>query len=92
MRDEKYDRLPHAGDFEKNKGTEALYLAPNPLPTGVVPFSGQRMHREINDVFLDFGPGGGGLEFAIRCSVGTVMNMVITFFLIGLGLGVHACI
>ena len=92
MRDEKYDRLPHAGDFEKNKGTEALYLAPNPLPTGVVPFSGQRMHREINDVFLDFGPGGGGLEFAIRLSVGSVMNMVIFFLLLGLGLGVHAYI
>ena len=92
MEESKYDRLPHAGDFEKNKGTEALYLAPNPLPTGVVPFSGQRMHREINAVFLDFGPGGGGLEFAIRLSVGSVMNMVIFFLLLGLGLGVHAYI
>ena len=88
MEESKYDRLPHAGDFEKKSGVEFLYLSPKPLPTGVGGGSGKRMHRLINNVFLDFGPGVGGLEFSIRASIGLVMNLVITFLLIGLGLGV----
>lgn len=66
MDEAKYNRLPHAGDFEKKQGAEVLYLAPRPLPTGVNAFSGQRMHKEINGVFLDFAPSAGGLEFAVR--------------------------
>ena len=80
MRDAKYNRLPHAGDFEKEQGVEVLYLAPRPLPTGVNAFSGQRMHKEINGVFLDFAPSAGGLEFAVRVSVGSIVNIFVLFF------------
>ncbi|RZK24822.1 MAG: hypothetical protein EOO63_16905 [Hymenobacter sp.] len=38
--DSKYNRLPHAGDFENKNGTEAFYLSPKPLPTGATPFTG----------------------------------------------------
>ena len=87
MDEAKYNRLPHAGDFEKKQGAEVLYLAPRPLPTGVNAFSGQRMHKEINGVFLDFAPSAGGLEFAVRVSVGSIVNIFVLFFLSGLGLG-----
>lgn len=82
MSDPKYNRLPHAGDFEEVNGTEAFYLAPKPLPTGFVAFSGQGMHHDVNDVYLDFAPGQRGLEFAIRASVGAVMGQVIFFTLL----------
>ena len=79
MSDPKYSRLPHAGDFESVNGTEAFYLAPKPLPTGFAAFSGQGMHHDVNDVYLDFAPGLRGMEFAIRASVGSIMGMVIFF-------------
>ena len=81
MSDPKYSRLPHAGDFESVNGTEAFYLAPKPLPTGFAAFSGQGMHHDVNDVYLDFAPGLRGMEFAIRASVGSIMGMVIFFSL-----------
>ena len=81
MSDPKYNRLPHAGDFEEVNGTEAFYLAPKPLPTGSAAFSGQGMHHDVNDVYLDFAPGQRGMEFAIRTSVGSIMGMVIFFTL-----------
>ncbi|WP_314918316.1 DUF6708 domain-containing protein [Pseudomonas helleri] len=84
MSDARYNRLPHAGDFEFESGTEAFYLSPKPLPTGSAAFSGQRMHREVNDVFLDFAHGPSGLEFSIRVSVGSVMGIVIFFILFNL--------
>ena len=82
MSNPKYNRLPHAGDFEEVNGTEAFYLAPKPLPTGFVAFSGQGMHHDVSDVYLDFAPGQRGLEFAIRASVGAVMGQVIFFTLL----------
>ncbi|MFP3517366.1 DUF6708 domain-containing protein [Pseudomonas sp. SIMBA_077] len=88
MNNPEYNRLPHAGDFEVVSGTEAFYLAPKPLPTGAAAFSGQRMHREVNDVFLDFAHGVSGLEFFVRISVGSVIFMIIFFILIGLFLGI----
>ena len=84
MNDLKYNRLPHAGDFEIESGTEAFYFSPRPLPTGVAAFSGQRMHREVNDVFLDFAHGVSGLEFAVRASVGSIVFMAIFFALLNL--------
>lgn len=87
MNNSKYNRLPHAGDFEVESGAEAFYLAPKPLPTGSTAFTGQRMHREVNDVFLDFAHGVSGLEFFVRTSVGSVMFMIIFIILIGLFLG-----
>ena len=89
MNDPKYNRLPHAGDFEIESGTEAFYLSPKPLQTGYAAFTGQRMHREVNDVFLDFAHGVSGLEFAVRASVGSIIFMIIFFLLVGVGLGIH---
>ena len=82
MNDPMYNRLPHAGDFEIESGTEAFYLAPKPLPTGMAAFSGQRMHREFNDVFLDFAHSVSGLEFAVRASVGSHAFLMIFFFMV----------
>ena len=89
MSDPKYNRLPHAGDFESVNGTEAFYLAPKPLPTGFAAFSGQGMHHDVNDFYLDFAPGQRGMEFAIRVAFGSVMGMAIFFLLLGLGLGIE---
>ena len=79
MSDPKYERLPHAGDFENKNGTEAFYLSPKPLPTGAAPYTGLQMHREVNEVFLDFAQGVRGLEFAVRCMAGSVISMMIFF-------------
>ncbi len=84
MGNPKYNRLPHAGDFESVNGTEALYLAPKPLPTGYAAFSSLGMHHDVNDICLDFAPGLRGMEFAIRTSAGAVMGMVIFFTLFNL--------
>ena len=79
MNDPKYERLPHAGDFENKHDTEAFYLSPKPLPTGGAPFTGLQMHQEVNDVYLDFAQGVRGLEFAVRCMAGSVISMMIFF-------------
>lgn len=88
MAENKYDRLPQAGDFERESGTEVFYLSPKPLPTGMPAFSSRQLHREANEAFLDFAVGRGTFEFASRGSIGSVMSMVIFFFLVGFGLGI----
>ena len=82
MSDPKYNRLPHAGDFESVNGTEAFYLAPKPLPTGSVAFSGQGMHHDVNDVYLDFAPGKANFEFVVRVALGSNIFFVMFFFLV----------
>ena len=74
----KYDRLPQAGDFEAESGTETFYLSPKPVPTGMPPFSARHLHREANDVYLDFAVGRGNFEFMARAGIGSVV--FITFF------------
>ena len=82
MSDSKYNRLPHAGDFESVNGTEAFYLAPKPLPTGSAAFSGQGMHHDVNDVYLDFAPGKANFEFVVRVALGSNIFFVMFFFLV----------
>ena len=84
MSESKYERLPHAGDFENKNGTEAFYLSPKPLPTGAAPFTGLQMHREVNDVYLDFAQGVRGLEFAVRASLGSIVSMAIFFAVVNI--------
>lgn len=81
MAEDKYERLPRAGDSEHQLGFETLYLAPKPLPTGQVPFSAQQMHREVNECYLDFAVGGGTREFAVRVTIGTLflLSLVLVF-------------
>ncbi|MCU1728456.1 hypothetical protein NTD86_15835 [Pseudomonas sp. 7P_10.2_Bac1] len=40
------------------------------------------MHREFNDVFLDFAHSVSGLEFAVRASVGSHAFLMIFFFMV----------
>ena len=84
MSESKYERLPQAGDFENKNGTEAFYLSPKPLPTSAAPFTGLQMHREVNEVFLDFGQGVSGLEFAVRCMAGSIVSMAIFFAVVNI--------
>lgn len=79
MSDSKYDRSPHAGDFEQEAGLEVFYLSPLPLPTGMPAFSGERLHSELNEVYLDFAPGQRSLESWVRGNLGSIMFMVIFF-------------
>ncbi|WP_134676544.1 DUF6708 domain-containing protein [Ectopseudomonas khazarica] len=81
MAEDKYERLPRAGDSEHQLGFETLYLAPKPLPAGQVPFSAQQMHREVNECYLDFAAGGGTREFAVRVTIGTLLllSLVLVF-------------
>ncbi|WP_223449683.1 MULTISPECIES: DUF6708 domain-containing protein [unclassified Pseudomonas] len=82
----KYDRLPHAGDIEREPGTEIVYLSPKPVPTGVLPFSSRQLHRYANEVFLDFAISRGSFEFMTRAGIGAVMFLLIfLFFTTGLG-------
>jgi hypothetical protein len=80
MPENQYERLPQAGDFERETGTEVFYLAPRPVPTGMPAFSGQNLHQEANDVFLDVGTGRANVEFAARAYIGSVMALVILHF------------
>ncbi|WP_255263439.1 hypothetical protein [Pseudomonas aegrilactucae] len=84
MADSKYERLPHAGDFEREGGTEILYLSPLPIPTGVPAFSSRNLHREANAVYLDFAVGQGNFEFMARCGIAAVMGVITTFMLAAL--------
>ena len=88
MPQDKYDRLPHTGDFERESGSEVFYLSPKPVPTGMPAFSGQQLHQDANKVFLDVGAGQTSVEFAARAYIGSVMSLVIFCSLVGLGLGV----
>ncbi|WP_241088134.1 hypothetical protein [Pseudomonas viridiflava] len=88
MPENKYDRLPQAGDTENESGTEVFYLAPRPVPTGVAAFSSRSLHRDANGVHLDFGLSSATLEFAVRWYIGSLMSVVVIFQLIGLGLSI----
>lgn len=88
MPQSKYDRLPHTGDFEQENGTEVFYLSPRPVPTGMPAFSGQQLHQEANEVFLDVDAGQASVEFAARAYIGSIMFLVIFFSLAGIGLGI----
>lgn len=87
MTSDKYDRLPQVGDTEIEPGTEVFYLAPRPVPTGVAAYSFRSLHQDANDVYLDFGLSAATVEFAVRCSIGSVMSVVIWFLLVSIGLG-----
>lgn len=76
----KYDRLPHAGEFEKESGTEILYLSPKPIPTGMPAFSARQLHRNANNVFLDFAVGQGSFEFMVRIGIGSIMLIITLLF------------
>lgn len=45
---DKYDRLPHAGDFETRSGIEVVYISPRQIPTGMSPFSARQLYRNAN--------------------------------------------
>ena len=81
MTDSKYERLPHAGDFERENGTEIVYLSPLPIPTGMPAYSSRNLHREANEVYLDFAIGQGNYEFMARCGIAAVMGVISTFML-----------
>ena len=84
MADSKYERLPHAGDFERVAGTEIVYLSPLPIPTGMPAYSSRNLHRESNEVYLDFAIGQGNYEFMARCGIAAVMGVISTFMLAAL--------
>lgn len=84
MTDSKYERLPHAGDFERVAGTEIVYLSPLPIPTGMPAYSSRNLHRESNEVYLDFAIGQGNFEFMARCGIASVMGVVTCFMLTAL--------
>ncbi len=88
MPENKYDRLPQAGDTENESGTEVFYLAPRPVPTGVAAFSSRSLHQYANDNYLDFGLSSATVEFAVRCSIGSVMSVLIIWMTIGFGLSI----
>ncbi|WP_240996202.1 hypothetical protein [Pseudomonas viridiflava] len=89
MPENKYDRLPQAGDTENESGTEVFYLAPRPVPTGVAAFSSRSLHQDAHDVYLDFGLGCAAVEFAVRCSIGSVLSVALFFALTSIGLGIN---
>jgi hypothetical protein len=81
MPDAKYERLPQAGDTEKQLGLDIVYLAPKPVPTGQAAINIQNTHRAVNEVYLDFAYGTGQNEFGNRVALGTLISLVLTFFL-----------
>ncbi|WP_462380881.1 DUF6708 domain-containing protein [Pseudomonas sp. Marseille-QA0892] len=86
MPQDKYDRLPHTGDFEQEGGTEVFYLSPKPVPTGMPAFSGQQLHQDANEVFLDVGAGLPSVEFAARSYIASIMVLIMLHtFVAGLG-------
>lgn len=89
MSDSSCNRLPQAGDFIAEEYTETLYLSPKPLPTGSAALNGRKMHREVNDVFLDFDHDNGGLEYFIRLAFGAAALMPLVFLVLGVVMGIH---
>ena len=85
MTDSKYERLPHAGDFERENGTEIVYLSPLPIPTGMPAYSSRNLHREANEVYLDFAIGQGNFEFMARCGIASVMGTEAIKLITGIG-------
>ncbi|MDG6401521.1 hypothetical protein QCD79_16075 [Pseudomonas quasicaspiana] len=84
MNSSKYGRLPQAGDFEENSGTEIFYLAPRPVPTGARPINSRKIDIEQLGNYIDFAPNAATLEFGIRGTVGSVMVLIILFFICSL--------
>lgn len=82
------NHLPRAGEFQENAGVELLFLAPQPIPTGVAPFSVYSLHRAANDVYLDYGINALGFEFVARCYIGSLMLPIVLAAVIGLGTGI----
>lgn len=81
-----YSRLPRAGDFENGSGVETVYLSPNPVPIGMPPFSARQLHRDTNDVYLDFAVGRANFECMARAGIGSIMFITL-FFLFVSGFG-----
>jgi len=88
----KYDRLPNAGDFEHEGGTEIFYMAPRPLPTGSVAFSSRKLHKASNDTYLDFALGAATLEFGVRGMIGSTVFLAIFMSICAIGLGLYEAI
>lgn len=88
MPSNKYDRLPQAGDTEKQSDTDFFYLAPNPLPIGVAVLSSKHVCRPITEECMDVATGTATLEYGARSGIGIITCMIIFFFLIGLGMGI----
>ena len=88
MLENRYERLPRAGDLEEKSGTEVFYLAPQPVPTGMKGFSSRNLYKKSNETSLDFSIGSATIEFAARSAIGSVMSMMLFFLLVGIGLGV----
>lgn len=86
MLKKEHDRSPRTGDIEREPGTETIYLSPNPVPTGVQPFSARQLHRYADEVILDFTITQGNFEFMVRVGIGAVMFLLIfLFFTTGFG-------
>ncbi|BAP43607.1 putative uncharacterized protein [Pseudomonas sp. StFLB209] len=88
--DNKYDRLPRAGDTEHEPDQQVFYLAPLPLPTGVKPFSCRELQKNANETYMDFMLGKASFELSIRFFIGSVLGMSLFLFLIGFSLGLYA--
>ncbi|MCO8162137.1 hypothetical protein NJC38_08190 [Pseudomonas sp. 21LCFQ010] len=84
--DNKYDRLPRAGDTEHEPDQQVFYLAPLPLPTGVKPFSGRELQKNANQTYMDFILGKASFELSIRFFIGSVLGVSLLYFLTALGL------
>ena len=55
MTDSKYERLPHAGDFERVAGTEIVYLSPLPIPTGMPAYRSRTVMLMVFQFFQTIG-------------------------------------
>jgi len=84
MNDDKYGRLPQAGDFENKDGLEIIYLSPKPIPTGMPAISTKQLHQNSNDVYLDFAVSKASFEFLLRAAIGSLVFLTL-FFLISTG-------
>ncbi|MEO3726991.1 hypothetical protein ABHN98_20805 [Pseudomonas syringae] len=82
MSEDKYNRLPQAGDLERKDGVDFIYLSPRPTHTGLPPFSTRQLHREANETYLDFALGRGNFEFMSRVGIGVVMFFTTFLFLV----------
>lgn len=80
MPNNKYERSPQTGDFEKENGLEILYLSPKPIPTGMPAISSRQLHRNANSTFLDFSTGQGNFEFMARIGIGSIMLIITSLF------------
>ena len=81
--------FPDAPRLFADSNFEALRLAPRPTPTFFAPYSDRKLRQSANEVFMDYAISFSvSSEFALRCSIGSIMSVIIFFFLVGLGLGI----